>query len=133
MGNPNQLKWSFLVLPLVLTSCSGPTRSFPSVGRLTRIEITDNHDRTIKIIEDERRIGKVIAFIDEHRTGWGTPLAGVPIPTTIANLYDGEEFRGHFGVGPDFFETQREGDFVSKPASEGERREFLDLIGVRGD
>ncbi|HZU37333.1 MAG TPA: hypothetical protein VFA18_15525 [Gemmataceae bacterium] len=48
----------------------------------------------------------------------------------MAYFYDGKTLKGHFGVGLNFFEVQREGDFVSKEASEEECQTFLSLIGV---
>lgn len=104
--------------------------SFPVLGRVTRVEITDNHNKPILTIDDERQIVKIVAFVDGQRSGWGAPWAGIPIPEVVANFYDGEEFQGHFGVGPTFFEAQREGDFASKSATGRERRGFLALIGV---
>jgi hypothetical protein len=45
-------------------------------------------------------------------------------------FYDGAEFKGHFGVGRNFLETQREGGFFSQRVSSAEVRRFLDLVGV---
>ena len=40
-------------------------------------------------------------------------------------------FKGHFGVGKDFFETQRDGGFFSKDASPEDLRHFLEFTGVQ--
>ena len=60
----------------------------------------------------------------------GAPWYGVPVPTIVADFYDGETFKGHLGVGSSFFETQREGDFWSKSAPRSEIQQFLSLVGV---
>jgi hypothetical protein len=125
-----------LLLFLVIRSChvSGPApTSYAKFGRVTRIEVTDRMSRPIKTIRDEKSIAKIVEFVDANRDGWITPFGGVPVPRIVANFYDGDEFKGHFGVGASFFETQRKGEFTSKNASEADRRTFLGLIGLPAD
>jgi len=112
-------------------SCS-KTTSFPPVGKVTKIEVTNNMSTPLKKITEKNQIAKITAFVDKNSSGWGGfgDWAGVPVPKVVINFYDGEKFKGHFGVGANFFETQRNGDFMSQNASEGEREEFLNLIGI---
>jgi hypothetical protein len=84
----------------------------------------------IRSLEDREQIQKIVDFVDNQRSGWGSPWAGVPIPKVVANFYDRESFKGHFGVGPNFFETQREGDFACKDATTEQCLDFLRLISV---
>lgn len=52
------------------------------------------------------------------------------MPKVEAEFFDGQRFKGSFGVGENFFETQREGGFFSKTASSNGVREFLTLLNV---
>ena len=52
------------------------------------------------------------------------------MPQVEAEFFDGQRFKGSFGVGENFVETQRDGGFFSKPASSNEVREFLALLNV---
>lgn len=117
------------MLSLLQNSCSKGT-SFPKMGNVTKIIVVTNEHKVIKNISDLKQISKIVAFIDAHREGWDSPLAGVPVPSVILEFYEGEMFKGHFGVGNDFFETQREGIYCSKSISEREEQEFLGLIEV---
>lgn len=80
---------------------------FSKVGKVTKIVVRADHNKTLSTITDTDRIMKIVAFIDERRKGWSKPWVGVPVPTIVADLYDGDKFKGHFGVGKNFFETQR--------------------------
>lgn len=54
----------------------------------------------------------------------------MPVPQIVADFYDGSEFKGHFGVGPGFFECHRDGDFASKRCGGRESRAFLEILGL---
>lgn len=58
------------------------------------------------------------------------PIDGIPVPRIIAEFYYGDTFKGHFGAGKGFFETQRAGGFYSKKADPNHVQEFLQLLGV---
>ena len=45
-----------------------------------------------------------------------------------AEFYSGSDFKGSFGIGENFFESQRNGGFFSKSAAPSEVRRFLDLL-----
>ena len=124
---------SLIFISLLFTQLScDKTTSFSPIGKVTRIEVIGSTSSPLKIIKDKNQISRISAFIDKNATDWGgfADWAGVPVPDIVINLYDGENFKGHFGVGSNFFETQRSGDFTSKSASKSERGEFLRLIGI---
>jgi len=120
-----------LVSLLFMAGCSG-SKTFPELGRVTKIEVRTNESENIKTIVDPNQISRIVAFVDSQRSGWGGSgdMYGVPVPRVILDFYDGEKFEGHFGIGKGFFEAQRVGDFASKSIAEGEEQEFLNLIGI---
>jgi hypothetical protein len=104
--------------------------TYPPLGNVTQVEVKTQFGELLHRIEGAEQIGKIVAFVDKQRSGWGTPWAGVPVPAVSVDFHDGASFKGSFGVGPNFFECQREGDFASKEASAEQRDAFLGLIGV---
>ncbi len=119
-------------LALLLTGCGRANqRAFPALGRVTLIKISDKEERTENktIISGQRSIDQIVAFVDSNREGWYTPWYGIPVPVITAEFYDGQSFKGSFGVGKNFLETQREDGFWSKDTTPEEVRRFLDLVG----
>ena len=83
-----------------------------------------------RTITDSNQVQQIVEFVDGQRRGWGLlDIGGVPVPEVTVEFYNGEEFRGSFGVGDGFFECQREGDFASKFCGLRDQRRFLELIG----
>ncbi len=123
-----------LALLLFIAGCSG-SKTFPEMGRITRIEVRTNERENIKTIVEPNQISKIVAFVDTHRFGWGGSgdMYGVPVPRVILDFYEDENFKGHFGIGKGFFETQRVGDVASKSISEVEGQEFLNLVEIRAE
>ncbi|HSU16103.1 hypothetical protein [Longimicrobium sp.] len=80
-------------------------------------------------IRDPARLRALVRFVDERRAGWEQPWYGVPVPYTIVEFRAGSEMEGSFGIGTNFFETLRNGDFYSRAASRQELAEFSRLIG----
>lgn len=78
-------------------------------------------------IADSARISQIIAFVDSHREGWYVPWYGIPVPDVSVEFYNGTEFKGSFGVGKNFLETQRDGGFYSQDATPDEVSSFLAL------
>lgn len=112
-----------------------PVRSYSPLGQVTRVEVkTGPSGDHVRVIDDPAEVGRIVEFVNGHRGGWGgsSDWLGVPVPQVSAYFYSGSEFRGHFGVGPGFFECQREGDFSSKRCAGAEARQFLDLVGLPG-
>jgi hypothetical protein len=109
-------------------------REFSAIGPVTSISVS-GHDRSQETaaITDKWAVSEVIDFVDEHRTGWGKPWFGIPVPVESVQFYDGTKFKGSFGVGDNFFETQRDGDFFSQSASPNEVLRFLELVRLRSD
>ena len=107
--------------------------TYPPLGPVTRIEVKAGpDDKQVRMIDNPDEVRRVVGFVDEHRRGWGglDDWAGVPAPQVSAYFYSGSQFKGHFGVGPGFFECQREGDFASEGCSPEQERQFLELIGL---
>src|ERR1700750_3178156 len=88
-----------------LPACGGNV-SFPALGRVTRVEVRTKYDEPVLSIDDADRIKSIVEFVDRRHAGWGgATIDGAPIPEYVANFYDGDVFKGHFGYGRDFFET----------------------------
>lgn len=127
-------------LLLVLGCCSlgyfvgSRGRSYPQLGPITRIRVDPNAtDRRSYVIDDPVEVKQIVDFVDRQRHGWGawgSGWAGIPVGQINVEFFNGDEFRGSFGIGPGFFECQREGDFDSKHCSRSSEIEFLKLIGL---
>lgn len=132
------MKVSFCALPVVtmLVSCGTvvqhvPDRDFPALGQISSVSVVDKDGTsTLANITDQQKVSEIVAFVDSRRKGWETPWYGIPAPAVTAEFFTGTEFKGSFGVGRDFFETQRSGVFYSQRASANDVRHFLDLLGV---
>jgi hypothetical protein len=110
-------------------------RDFPAWERVTRVRIIITTASTrgdlVKEIDDPAQVGKIVAFANGNLTGYAEPWFGEPLPPIEANFYDRRLYKGHFGVGANFFEIHRgQMTFMSKPASDHAVREFMELIGV---
>jgi hypothetical protein len=114
-------------------ACSAGKRDFPPLGPVTTanlwISASDGSKYGWKI-SDPKDLSRIAAFVDSRRINWGTPWFGVPVPFVEVQLFDGEKGQGSFGVGRDFFETQREDGFFSKSASPSEIRGFFDVLNL---
>jgi hypothetical protein len=109
-------------------------RDFSTLGPVTSVAIV-GHGGTNELVKitDQQVVFQIVAFVDSRRTGWETPWYGIPVPTIRAEFFNGAQFKGSFGSGTNFFETQREGAFCSQSASPSDVRRFLDLLGVDED
>lgn len=101
------------------------------LGQVTSVNVV-GHDGSKPFIKvtDPQKVSRIVDFVDSHRTGWIKPPYGIPVPTVSAEFYNGTAFKGSFGAGNAFFETQREGGFFSQSTSSREVHSFLDLLGV---
>jgi hypothetical protein len=108
---------------LTLTGCGDNHRNMSPLEQVSMIKIGGRE------ISDPESIQRIVAFVDANKEGWRVPWYGVPVPAVTVEFYDGKTFRGSFGVGKDFFETQRDGGFWSKDAKSDEVGRFLDLVG----
>src|SRR5580704_2097171 len=118
---------------LCMAACSIGKRDFSPLGPITAAELrvsASDGSKYIWKISDPGEISRIAAFVDFHRTGWGTPWYGVPVPVVEVEFFDGQKLKGTFGAGKDFFETQRDGSFVSKSASSSEIRGFYDAVNL---
>jgi hypothetical protein len=80
-------------------------------------------------ISDPHAIQQIVEFVDTNADGWNKPWYGIPAPTVTAEFYDGKHFKGSLGIGRNFFETQRDGDFWFKSATTDQTKRFLSLVG----
>src|SRR5574337_182396 len=101
----------------------------PSLGKVTRIEIRDSSNHSIKSITDSAKIIAITEFVNSHRGKWTKPFPGTPVPIIITDFYNNDQFIGHFGVGETFFETQCGDDFCSQNVSANEITDYFHLIG----
>lgn len=125
--------WSVAASIALLTACDGKVPPYRPLNGITRVEVRARlagHDTAVGSIVEPNRITRIVAFVNARRAGWEQPWAGVPVPTVVAEFYRGSEFMGHVGSGASFLETQREGDFASRPASTEEVAEFNALLGI---
>ena|SRR5579863_6595887 len=120
-----------LLLVAPLAGCGMRKHSFPPLGPVTTanlwISASDGSKYGWKI-SDPNDLSPIVAFVNLHRSNWGTPWFGVPVPIVEVQLFDGEQARGNFGVGKDFIETQRDGGFFSQSALPSEIRGFFDAV-----
>lgn len=123
---------SCLFLLVGLAGCgfgSHRTRDFPAVGQVTAITVKERDTSNLSPkITDSARISQIVAFVDSHREGWYVPSYGIPVPNESVEFYNGTEFKGSFGVGKNFLETQRDGGFYSQDATPDEVSSFLALL-----
>lgn len=124
----------WLLFGFLMSACASSPRDFPAWNDVTRVRIvitTREHGDVVKEIDDPVLVGKIVAFANANLTGYREPWMGEPLPAVEAAFYDRRLYRGHFGVGPDFFEIHRgEITFMSRPASYEQVREFMELIGL---
>jgi len=104
----------------------------PPIGKITKIVVVTRGRQSpiTKEISEPADVARIAAFVDANRTGWTTPWTGIPVPSLDVRLYDEKEFKGSFGAGKSFFETQRLGAFYSKNASSKELVQFAHLLGI---
>jgi hypothetical protein len=100
---------------LLLGSCfnSGCLRgskiALPVLGRVTLIKVKKDGKEIRTKISDEQSIVKIIEFVDARNEGWEKPWYGIPVPTLEIEFYDGQDFKGSFGVGKGFFRNSTKG------------------------
>ena len=112
---------------------SVPVPPFPDFGPAARVVVTGRGGGdTLAVLSapaDSARIAALVRFANVRNSGWARPWYGVPVPR-VTVLFFGTEFQGSFGAGPNFFETQRSGDFASRAATPTEISEFTRLLGI---
>lgn len=122
-----------VLFPLLMSACNRAVPAYPALTGITRIEVRarlSGRDTTIASITNPDTIARMTAFVNARREGWDVPWYGVPVPVTTAEFYRGREFLGHVGAGAAFLETQRRGEFASRPATDEEVAAFNALLGI---
>ena len=117
----------FLLLATQL-SCR-KTFTYPELSNVSEIAVMDR-DVLIKKIGDPLLISKVAEFINERKEGWDTPITGFPVTKVKLYLYRDGKFIGSFGIDESSFSMQRGGRWDSKPATEQEVKELLNILGI---
>jgi hypothetical protein len=131
-----RIRFLALLMVVSVTACGigkqGPPREFPMLGQVTSVNVVVGPDDSKVFIKvtDPQNVSHIVAFVDSYRTGWIKPWYGIPVPAVRAEFFNGTVFKGSFGVGDAFFETQRKGGFFSQSTSPSEVHHFLDLLGV---
>lgn len=124
------MKLPFLLVTLILAQLSCYQKvSYQPLGDVTKIVVMDQ-DQKLKEITDKEHIAQIVKAIDQERHGWYMPIQGTPIPKIKLRLYNDEEYKGSFGIGMDFFWTNRRGGFNAKPATDEEIQTFLNIVVV---
>jgi len=119
------MKLSLLLMILILSQLSCYQKvSYRLLGDVTEIVVMDQSQK-LKVITDPEHIARIVKSIDQNRHGWYMPIQGTPIPKIKLLLYNNGEFKGVFGIGEDFFETQRGDRFDAKPATDEEIHENM--------
>jgi hypothetical protein len=121
-----------VVLVLLLVGGCGTTgKSFSPLGSVTLIKVKKNNGvRVREDISELRLINQIVEFVDSNRKDWGRPWYGIPVPTVNLEFYDGQIFKGSFGLGKNFFETQRDGGFWSKDVPADQVGRLADLLAI---
>jgi hypothetical protein len=121
-----------LSLAMMHCSCkSGQKFTYPELGSLTKIEVIDiNSRKPVKTILDQRQIDDIVKFINRQRGGWSAPTFHFPGTKVMLYFYRDGNFEGHFGISKSSFSMQRKGRYDSKPATDEEVQEILNLIGI---
>jgi hypothetical protein len=105
--------------------------------RVTRVEVlkTDTpRGDVVKEIRDPGQVARIVAFANANLSGYREPWFGEPLPAIDVAFYDRRRYVGHFGVGLEFFEIHRGSiTFMSRPASEQQVHEIMQLINVDDD
>jgi hypothetical protein len=122
-----------VVLAMLLAACGGSKRDFSPLGPVTTanlwISASDGSKYGWKI-SDPKDLSRIVTFVDSQRDNWSAPWFGIPVPIVEIQLFDGQQAKGSFGAGMDFFETQRDGGFFSKSASPTEIHSFFDAVNL---
>jgi hypothetical protein len=130
MTVPNSAVWIALLVSCTSLAACRRAHTVTQLSKVTRVEIVDRDTRVLKRIEDTGEIFRIVSFVNYQSKGWTVPEGEIPIPRVHADLYDGPTMLAGFGVGRGFFETHRNGVFLSKTASESDQKKFLELIGL---
>jgi hypothetical protein len=131
-----RVPFSGLLALTLLIGCGtrNNNREFHAIGSVTSITVS-GHGRSPEFtkLTGKAAISEIVDFVDAHRAGWGKPWFGIPVPAVSVEFYDGSEFKSSFGVGDDFFETQRDGGFFSQSATPNDVLGFLELVSLHSE
>jgi len=118
---------------LCMAACSMGKRDVSPLSAVTTAELwisASDGSKYIWKISDTKDLSRIAAFVDSRRTDWVTPWYGIPVPIVEVRFFDGQQAKGNFGAGRNFFETQRQGVFFPKNSSPNEIRDFYDVVNL---
>jgi hypothetical protein len=118
-----------LDITLIFLQLSCSAFSYPPLDKVTEIVVKDQN-QVLNRITYPVEIAEVVKFVDDQRHGWYAPALDVPSPRITLGFYNKAQYLGAFGVGKNFFYTQREGKFDAKSATDKDIKRFLDLVKV---
>src|SRR5687767_10753812 len=122
---------AFLILFASLAIQLGCKENFtyPELKNVSEIVVVD-WQAPVKKTNDPMIISKVVEFINKRKEGWNTPVTGFPSTKVKLKLYRDGEFIGSFGITGSSFSMQRGGRWDSKPATEQEVQELINIVGI---
>jgi len=123
------IAFSMIVIVVMCVGCGGKI-DLGEIQRASKLVVKDRRNSVVGEITDQSRISQILTFINKRHNEWDRPLFDTPVPRLIVDIYDGDNFVGHFGIARAFFEMHRHGEFVSTKASQSEVDDFLRLINV---
>jgi hypothetical protein len=113
---------------VLLGGCDQHAQKVPRVEGVTAIRVYGPSADPARMIDDAEELARVVAFINERRSGWHVPEVDAPLPAVTAVLYGGGR-KYTFSAAPQYFSS---GPIylLSRRASPEEFQQFLRLVGI---
>jgi hypothetical protein len=112
----------------LLGGCDERAQKVPRVEGVTMIRVYGPSADPARTIDDAEEMARVVAFINERRSGWHVPEVDAPLPAVTAVLYGGGK-KYTFSAAPEYFSSGPV-YLLSRRASLEEFQEFLNLVGI---
>ncbi len=114
------------------TVCSTlvPGRNIDFAGweRATRAEVGTHNGPRMRV-DDPGALRRIVEIARAQSGPWKVPWYGVPVGRLNVDIYEGDVFLGHLGVGDEFLETQWGDGFYCHELEVADRERILDLVG----
>lgn len=101
----------------------------PLDGRaVTKIEVFVHGGlKPYEEINDPTEIGKVVTFVNAHRSGWSKTMFEAPMSQVIVWFFVRSRQDRGFGAGSNFFWTSPN---LSQDASQEDRKRLMEILGL---